>query len=175
MALRLSSENAFGASEGFFHRWRHRRAKWGMKIVSRKAEDFGTGTETDSMEDLIKQVENFWVTWVSHRVLYDLTDWDFVVANDEFNAPMELHSGRVYELAGVRHPWILSNGFRSVRYTVFLFFTLANRKLSPVFIFSGVRGKRLDKQSKQWIDQLRERIGLQEGQNAYFFLIKRPG
>lgn len=71
IAQKLSSHPGFKASEGFFHKWRRRRAECGLKIVSRKGEFFGTGTETDSMEELIEQVENFWVTWVSHRVLYD--------------------------------------------------------------------------------------------------------
>jgi len=57
-------------------------------------------------------------------------------------------------LGNVRHPWIMSNGFSRVHFTVLFPFTLAGRLLAPVFIFHAERGKRLSKEFASWEEEL---------------------
>ena len=63
----------------------------------------------------------------------------------------------------------MTNGFSDVRFTL----SLAGRKLGVVFIFHGVRGKRLHEESVSWQQELLPppKLGQQQ-QKAYFFFNK---
>lgn len=95
---------------------------------------------------MIKLIEEFWETYLQARLYYSLDTPDLIIALDEMKVPLEVHSKWICVVGKIRHPWIMSHGFSKVHFTVVFAFTLAGRKLAPIFIFPAKRGKRLSAQ-----------------------------
>jgi hypothetical protein len=101
----LADREDFQASEMWFYRYRHRALLEGVPIRGRTlSEIFQNQLTKDRVVELVKE---FWVTWLTARVRYSLDTPDLILAWDEMNMPLEVHSKWIYVVGTISQlSWI---------------------------------------------------------------------
>ena len=90
----LAQREDFKASEGWFYRYRHREFLHGISVQGRTPSEIFQNQATK--EQVVNLIIEFWDTWLTARVRYSLDKDDLIIAWDEMNMPLEVHSKWIY-------------------------------------------------------------------------------